>query len=83
MLQELALLGAATDAYKIGGSYMQPVPPGIAIGSNEAAFRRSVSEALSVSAPLRELAQRRAKLELLLKAARKLRHSERTSVPRD
>ncbi|HXC60145.1 MAG TPA: hypothetical protein VN645_12570 [Steroidobacteraceae bacterium] len=67
MIQELTARSLATT----GGSFVEPVSPGIAVGSSEIVFRSKVIGLLKGSPTLRELAQRRAKLEVLLKAAQK------------
>jgi len=75
LIQALVLQGSATDSFRV--AFVDPVSPGAAIGPNEMVFRREVDGLMKSNASLRDLAQRRAKLEILLKAAQKARFKRR------
>jgi hypothetical protein len=57
----------------LGGTYLFPAPPDSAIANTEVTFHREIERLIRDNASLRELAHRRAMLEVLLKAAQKAR----------
>ena len=65
--------GLTLTALTPGGVYFTAAAPGAAIAGNEVVFVRKVDELVTENPALRELAQRREKLEILLKAAQKAR----------
>jgi hypothetical protein len=75
-IQGIALQALAGSA-SLSGTPSAAVSPGAAIGPAEITFHRKVNELLESNSDLRDLATRRAKLEILLKAAQKARWSER------
>jgi hypothetical protein len=75
--------GLSLAASSLGGSYVNPTAPGVAIGGNEVVFFRKVSVLMSADQTLRDLAQRREKLEILVKAAERAKFKRNRKVSRD